>query len=155
MAISIQETNIAGIATQSSQSGAGSADKAIDGNHDSNVKHGSCSNTLTNLSPWWRLDLMRTYKINSVMITFPANGLKNAEIRIGNSLDHNGNINPRCAVISVATPGSTKTYVCNGMEGRYINIVVPGKRQQLILCEVEKLISHREEKRLSPVSMAV
>lgn len=43
----------------------------------------------------------------------------------------------RCAVISVAAPGSTKTYVCNGMEGRYINIVVPGKHQQLILCEVE------------------
>lgn len=29
------------------------------------------------------------------------------------------------------------TYNCKGMEGRYLNIVIPGKEEQLTLCEVE------------------
>ena len=33
--------------------------------------------------------------------------------------------------------GSTKTFVCNGMEGRYVNIVIPGNNKILTLCEVE------------------
>lgn len=44
----------------------------------------------------------------------------------------------RCAVISMSTPGSTKTYVCKGLEGRYINIVIPTERRKtLTLCEVK------------------
>lgn len=42
----------------------------------------------------------------------------------------------RCAVISDVAPGSTNTFVCHGMEGRYINIVAPGRRS-LTLCEVK------------------
>lgn len=34
-------------------------------------------------------------------------------------------------------PGSTITYVCNGMEGRYINIINIGKKEYLTLCEVK------------------
>lgn len=30
-----------------------------------------------------------------------------------------------------------KTYDCNGMEGRYINVVNPGVKQHLTLCELE------------------
>lgn len=43
----------------------------------------------------------------------------------------------RCAVISNAKPGSTHTFDCKGMEGRYVNIVIPGKKEFLSLCEVE------------------
>lgn len=38
--------------------------------------------------------------------------------------------------MSNVSPGSTNTYDCNGMEGRYINIVIPGQARYLSLCEV-------------------
>lgn len=43
----------------------------------------------------------------------------------------------RCAVISNSVAGLSRTYDCNGMEGRYINIVIPGKMTYLTLCEVK------------------
>lgn len=43
----------------------------------------------------------------------------------------------RCTVIESLPPGTTKTFSCNGMEGRFINIVIPGKKESLTLCEVE------------------
>lgn len=43
----------------------------------------------------------------------------------------------RCAVITDPVPGSTNNYDCKGMEGRYINIVIPGTSRVLTLCEVE------------------
>lgn len=43
----------------------------------------------------------------------------------------------RCAVITNPVPGSTNKYDCKGMEGRYINILIPGTPRILTLCEVE------------------
>lgn len=43
----------------------------------------------------------------------------------------------RCAIVSHPAPGSKNNYFCDGMEGRFINIVIPGKTQSLTLCEVE------------------
>lgn len=40
-------------------------------------------------------------------------------------------------MISNAEPGSTHAFNCEGMEGRYVNIVIPGKKEFLSLCEVE------------------
>lgn len=97
------EMNIAkgGIATGSSQYRIASSDKAIDGNSDTNWNRGSCSSTNTENVPWWRLDLLRPYKINRVTVTVREDWhyrqINGAEIRIGNFLDHNGNINPRYA----------------------------------------------------------
>ncbi|XP_075869106.1 uncharacterized protein LOC142879599 [Nelusetta ayraudi] len=139
----LSETNIAkgAIATQSSNFGTASPDKAIDGNHDSDWNHGSCSSTKNDMSPWWRLDLLKTYKISTLKVTIRKDiyhkRINGAEIRIGNSLEHNGNINPRCAIILNPAPGSTNTYDCKGMQGRYINILIPGKREYLTLCEIE------------------
>lgn len=95
------ENNIAsrGVATQSSQYSDASPDKAIDGNSDTNWNHGSCSTTQNYISPWWRLDLLDTYKIDTVTVTIREDShyskINGAEIHIGNSLDKNGNINPR------------------------------------------------------------
>lgn len=95
------ETNIAngGKATQSSQYGTGHPSKAIDGNHDTDIKHGSCSTTNYEFNPWWRLDLLKTHKIKTVTITIRGDSyykrIEGAEIHIGNSLDNNGNVNPR------------------------------------------------------------
>ena len=43
----------------------------------------------------------------------------------------------RCAVISSIPAGATYTFKCNGMEGRYVNILIPGKKKTLTLSEVE------------------
>ena len=44
----------------------------------------------------------------------------------------------RCAVIRHdIRGGTTKTFDCNGMIGRYVNIVIPRRREYLTLAEVE------------------
>ncbi|TDH11323.1 hypothetical protein EPR50_G00059780 [Perca flavescens] len=131
---------IQGKATQSSVHAGGIAYYAIDGNRASVWSQSSCSGTLRELNPWWRLDLGKTHRVFSVNITSyndPNWQLAGAEIRIGDSLDLNGNNNPRCAVISSTSPGFTETFQCNGMDGRYVNIVIPGRSVHLFLCEVE------------------
>nr|XP_055073795.1 fucolectin-4-like [Misgurnus anguillicaudatus] len=96
--------------------------------------------TVYQSDPWWRLDLQNKYDIGTVIITARpdrydlANG---AEIRIGNSLENNGNNNPICAVTSGFLSGQTLSYSCNGMEGRYVNLVRTGLVDYLSLCEVE------------------
>lgn len=95
------DINIAskGKATQSFQFRDFSPDKAIDGNRDSNVNHGSCSTTMACANPWWRLDLLKPYNIKTVTVTIRDdkyyNEINGAEIRIGNSLKDNGNVNAR------------------------------------------------------------
>lgn len=88
-----------GIATQSSQYLHESPNKAIDGNHDTIVKYGSCSTTLNEFSPWWRLDLLKAYAVKAVIVTIREDSyyrrIHGAEIRIGYSLKNNGNLNPR------------------------------------------------------------
>uniref|UniRef100_A0A8P4FWQ5 F5/8 type C domain-containing protein n=1 Tax=Dicentrarchus labrax TaxID=13489 RepID=A0A8P4FWQ5_DICLA len=137
------DTNIArfGKVTQSSLYGNAVPERAIDGNRASNWGQGSCTHTKQDKNPWWSLDLLKTYKINTVTITNRRDccfkRINGAEIRIGNSLNNNGNDNPRCTVISSISPGTSKTFTCNGMEGRYVSIVIPGRREYLTLCEVE------------------
>ncbi|XP_035862275.1 fucolectin-like [Sander lucioperca] len=129
-----------GKATQSSQHSTGTAYNAIDGNRASVWSQASCSHTVQELNPWWRLDLGKTHRVFSVTITNYKNlnlQLAGAEIRIGDALFDNGNSNPRCAVISRIFPGFTETFQCNGMDGRYVNIIIPGRSEYLCLCEVE------------------
>ncbi|XP_026226610.1 fucolectin-4-like [Anabas testudineus] len=129
-----------GKATQSSLHGIGIPYNAIDGNRASNWEQASCSHTNYDFSPWWRLDLRKTHKVFSVSLTnrdVVSERLNGPEIRIGDSLDNNGNNNPRCAVISSIPAGLTQSFQCNGMDGRYVNIVIPGRAEYLTLCEVE------------------
>ncbi|KAL2079107.1 hypothetical protein ACEWY4_024851 [Coilia grayii] len=114
---------------------------AIDGNRDAIFGHGSCTHTNNNLNSWWRVDLLQKYKVFSVIITNTKDNipqrLDGAEIRIGNSLENNGINNPRCAVISSIPAGFSQPFQCNGMEGRYVIVVIPGRAEYLTLCEVE------------------
>ncbi|XP_059195893.1 uncharacterized protein LOC131976757 [Centropristis striata] len=134
-------TNIArgGKVTQSSVGWNGVPERAIDGKHYTNYGQRSCSHTNHDQNPWWRLDLLKTYKINSVTVTNRKDcchdRIKGAEIRIGNSPD--GNDGSRCAVIASLGPGATKTFQCKGLVGRYVTIVIPGRKEYLTLCEVE------------------
>uniref|UniRef100_A0A3B5QEB1 Si:ch211-215k15.4 n=1 Tax=Xiphophorus maculatus TaxID=8083 RepID=A0A3B5QEB1_XIPMA len=86
----------------------------------------SCSHTIHEFNPWCVTSSVEAYL-----------RLQGAEIRIGDSLNNNGNNNPRCAAIGVISPGFTQNFQCNGMNGQYINIVIPGRTEYLILCEVE------------------
>ncbi len=43
----------------------------------------------------------------------------------------------RCAVISSIPARVSSTYTCNDMEGRYVNLFIPGDSKFLTLCEVE------------------
>ncbi|KAA0722791.1 Fucolectin-5 Precursor [Triplophysa tibetana] len=88
-----------GTATQSSIHLDMLAQYAIDG-----VRYGPdptaspyCSVTDYDIDPWWGLDLLDTYSIRTVIITTDGSSLdlaSGAEIRIGNSLENNGNNNP-------------------------------------------------------------
>ncbi|KAL7374933.1 hypothetical protein ABVT39_009345 [Epinephelus coioides] len=112
---------------------------AIDGSPSTNYWHGSCVSTRTQWEPWWRLDLHGPYDISTVVIIRRTDCcghyLNGAEIRIGNSLENNGNNNPRCAVITVSND-VTMTFNCSQMRGRYVNIFYPGERT-LQLCELK------------------
>ncbi|XP_025760580.1 uncharacterized protein LOC100706416 [Oreochromis niloticus] len=139
-------TNVAlkGEATQSSTLSVATASKAIDGRRNSFYSNGFCSHTAEDeTNPWWRVDLQRSFTITAVKVTNRgdccAERLDGAEIRIGNSLETNGNNNPRCASISHINAGKTYTYRCDGgsMEGRFVNVFLPGQKKTLTLCEVE------------------
>uniref|UniRef100_A0A3Q1GR85 Uncharacterized LOC110966165 n=1 Tax=Acanthochromis polyacanthus TaxID=80966 RepID=A0A3Q1GR85_9TELE len=133
-----------GEATQSSTLRGAAASKAIDGRRNSYYSDWFCSHTAEGeTDPWWRLDLRQTFVIVSIKVTNRgdccAERLDGAEIRVGNSLQNNGYDNPRCATISHIRAGKTSTYQCDGgsMEGRFVNVVIPGKSKTLTLCEVE------------------
>jgi hypothetical protein len=64
--------------------------------------------------------------------------LSNFEIRIGLSLDNNGNSNPTCGGNHSQSTVITKNITCpQPMIGRYVNIIIPLPAQILTLCEVE------------------
>lgn len=90
---------IQGKATQSSLHSIGVAYNAIDGSRANNWNQASCSHTNADFTPWWRLDMGKAHKVFSINITNQRDGvpqrINGAEIRIGNSLDNNGNNNPR------------------------------------------------------------
>ncbi|XP_059356893.1 fucolectin-5-like [Carassius carassius] len=137
------------MAVQSSTYGWGAANatfytwgaaKAIDGIRYAPGEASSCSVTSHQLNPWWRLDLLDSYSISSVTVTNRGDccldQTTGVEIRIGNSLENNGNNNPRCGVTSSVPVGSSVSFSCGGMEGRYVNMYIPNI-QHLTLCEVE------------------
>lgn len=131
---------VGGKASQSSLFEFGSAYNAIDGNTGSTWERGSCTHTSNDINPWWRLDLGATHKIFSVKVTnmdSTPERLNGAEIRIGDSLEDNGNANPRCAVISIIPAGGEAEFQCPGMDGRYVNIFIPDTEEFLSLCEVQ------------------
>ncbi|XP_056286728.1 fucolectin-1-like [Pseudoliparis swirei] len=98
----------------------------------------SCSHTGKTETTWWRLILPAMYRITSVSITnrndVPER-INNAMILIGNCPMNNGNNNPICAVIPSIPSGSTKTFNCGGMIGRFVNVYL--NSEYLTICELE------------------
>ncbi|XP_056286729.1 uncharacterized protein LOC130204209 [Pseudoliparis swirei] len=98
----------------------------------------SCSHTGTTKKSWWRLILPAMYRITSVSITNRIDvpeRINNAMILIGNCPMNNGNNNPICAVIPSIPSGSTRTFNCGGMIGRFVNVYL--NSEYLTICELE------------------
>ncbi|KAF7644137.1 hypothetical protein LDENG_00227020, partial [Lucifuga dentata] len=115
---------------------------AIDGNRESRYWAGSCSSTIEQRNPWWRVDLLHTYVVTSISITNRGDccpeRINGAQIHVGNSLDDNNATNPLVGVISELMEGKTFTVTFNNLvEGRYVTVVLPGPNKTLTLCEVE------------------
>ncbi|XP_073501180.1 uncharacterized protein [Phyllobates terribilis] len=120
-------------ATQSSTDGE-VASKAIDGDLE------KCSKTSPEDHPWWTLDLGLDHKVFSIAVTSGGNSsaehLLGAEIHVGFSAT-GWKKNPICGTISSIQPEETFSFNCNGLEGRYVTIVIPRKASTLSLCEVQ------------------
>lgn len=66
--------------------------------------------------------------------------LRDFEVRVGNSLENEGNNNALCSSLQTVHPGQIKTVVCqNGTFGRFVNIRIPREDSTLGLCEVAVL----------------
>ncbi|XP_064410083.1 fucolectin-like [Latimeria chalumnae] len=117
----------------------GNAMNGNDGNNNSDYFLGSCTHTLFENNPWWRVDLLDVYRISRIVITNRGDccsqHLNGAEIRIGNSLTNNGNQNPKCGTITSVK--QRMEFQCNSMTGHYVNVYLPGNNKPLYLCEVE------------------
>ncbi|XP_053323904.1 uncharacterized protein LOC128497768 [Spea bombifrons] len=123
--------------TYNSNGTPGEASLAIDGNNETNYFIHACAHTKGDHGPWWRLDLQKSFKIDAVVIVNRMdccpNRLLGAQIRIGNSDSNN---NPICSTITDVSQ-ATIAVCCNGMEGRYITVVIPDRTEYLSFCEVE------------------
>ncbi|XP_067217486.1 uncharacterized protein [Chanodichthys erythropterus] len=117
------------------------AKNAIDGNKNSIFNLGSCSATNWDKDPWWRVDLLEVYEVTRVSITNRGDGfverINGAQIRIGNSLENNGNNNELAATVASIPLGETRTFAFKPIKGRFVNIFIPGRNEHLTLCEVE------------------
>ncbi|XP_049328359.1 fucolectin-like [Astyanax mexicanus] len=137
-----EDLALRGNATQSSSSDFPQFHAALanDGITNTNIYALSCSTTDRENQPWWRVDLLDVFNIGKVIVTNRGDccpeRLNGTEIRIGNSLQNNGNNNPRCAVINSTVPAVSYNFTCN-MTGRYVNLVIPADGAVLTLCEVE------------------
>lgn len=59
------------------------------------------------------------------------------EVRVGNSLDNEGNDNPKCSPVYTVLPQQLGGIACkNGTVGRYLNIRINRNDAKLSLCEV-------------------
>uniref|UniRef100_A0A6I8SHZ6 Fucolectin tachylectin-4 pentraxin-1 domain-containing protein n=1 Tax=Xenopus tropicalis TaxID=8364 RepID=A0A6I8SHZ6_XENTR len=114
-----------------------SAETAIDGIIETDISIHPCTHTFEDNPAWWRLDLKKVYKVDSVVIVNRrdccSERLIGAQIRVGDSADNN---NPVCGTIFDVSK-ATITILCNGLEGRYVSVVIPGREEYLTLCEVE------------------
>uniref|UniRef100_A0A673GWR6 Fucolectin tachylectin-4 pentraxin-1 domain-containing protein n=1 Tax=Sinocyclocheilus rhinocerous TaxID=307959 RepID=A0A673GWR6_9TELE len=118
----------------------GAAQNAVDGNRQSSYALGSCSVTNGDMNPWWRVDLLDVYRVTRVSITNRGDccekRIEGIQIRIGNSLENNGN-NNEAAIVGPIPLGNTKIFEFKHVKGRYVNLIVPGRNEYLTLCEVE------------------
>uniref|UniRef100_T1JC55 Sushi, von Willebrand factor type A, EGF and pentraxin domain-containing protein 1 n=1 Tax=Strigamia maritima TaxID=126957 RepID=T1JC55_STRMM len=126
---------------QSTSVRGGDASHANDGDMTTLHDNKYCTETRKEISPWWRVDLLRPYEVKIVrVLARKCCGnvkLQDMEIRIGNSTSVQKN--RLCGwQPGVMEPGSTKDFQCARPEkGRYVFIQLVGVEGALSLCEVQ------------------
>ncbi|XP_078603161.1 fucolectin-like [Branchiostoma floridae x Branchiostoma japonicum] len=131
-------------AFQTSSHRGGAASRAVDGNTATNWLDDSCTHTRDSGedNPTWWVDLGQSYGIDRLVIfnrqDCCAERLNPFNIHIGDS--DQVSMNPKCGGdhhIDVNQPSISVS--CQGMEGRYVGIRLPGNSRKLTLCEVQVL----------------
>ena len=127
-------------ASSSSTNNGGRPENAVDGKTSSVHEGKKCTETKSEKSPWWTVDLLEAAKIQFVRLTTRCCDdlpIKNAEIRVGNSTTPTSN--PLCYWISKELDeGVTETFECvEPLVGKYVSILRSGVEDVLSLCEVE------------------
>ncbi|XP_019630610.1 PREDICTED: uncharacterized protein LOC109474706 isoform X3 [Branchiostoma belcheri] len=126
-------------ATQSSTDFKGAPGRAVDGNRNAIYAKKSCSHTAMERDPWWRVDLGSSQCIDRVVVVkrqrIGGHWLDGFQVYVGD----NPNVveNPTCGGKQSVAGKDVITVDCGGLTGRYVGIALPGKKQYLILCEVE------------------
>ena len=81
------EENLAYLKYTNQSSAFSDASYAVDGNSNTNFHDGSCTHTLTEKQPWWRVDLGNVELVNEVYVVNRGdccgNRLNPFEIRVG------------------------------------------------------------------------
>ncbi|XP_078589276.1 uncharacterized protein LOC144869684 [Branchiostoma floridae x Branchiostoma japonicum] len=128
-------------ASQTSTGGGGAvASRAVDDNTDTNFAGGSCTHTLTEPNPTWRVDLGQSYVVDRVVIfnRYDCCGdrLNPFNIHIGDSPE--ATANPKCGGDHrIHQNAQFITVQCQRMEGRYVFLRLPGSSRVMSLCEVQ------------------
>merc|ERR1711981_791172 len=115
------------------------SDNGVDGIDNGYPAAGSCTQTLPDKKPWWRVDLESSREISSVKIVGRSDccneALEEFVIQIGDT-DGPG-INGECEPVSNLGIGNTREVACNGVKGRYVYIQsLHQDAVVLSLCEV-------------------
>eukprot|EP00058_Branchiostoma_floridae_P006584 XP_002592072.1 hypothetical protein BRAFLDRAFT_104759 [Branchiostoma floridae] len=138
-------------AFQTSTYGGAVASLAVDGNTDTNFIAGSCSRTAGHLetqatsNPTWWVDLGQSYVVDRVVIFNRGEECCTAllnpfNIYIGDS--DQVSTNPKCGGDHYIDVNQQSISVsCQGMQGRYVGVGLPGPNRILSLCEVQILRS--------------
>jgi len=125
------------------------ANLATDGYRYSSMMDGSCSITLPEHEPWWRVSLDFSYKVRAVLFWLKTdspimNGdtLVNATVRIGDSIDNNGKTNAVCGTVSDGFDSTLSTTTCSNRDGTVSgcttgNHTVPLCPVQEVVCDPE------------------
>jgi cysteine-rich repeat protein len=128
---------------QDPESNSGPARRANDGDISPIFSKGSCMHTNQEDSPWWRVDLSKEYRIDSVQIT--ARGdccpemYNNLEVHVGRDIEmDNGNGNQLCGSRFAIPQNRQITIKCtDGTVGRFVNILKDAEQSELAICEVQ------------------
>ncbi|KAM4651381.1 uncharacterized protein O3C94_013875 [Discoglossus pictus] len=119
----------------------GESKNAIDGSLSSNYLFIECAGTGEQDDPWWMVNLQSRHKIFTVAVTNRgdccSHSIAGAQIRIGNSPEQGGTQNPICGIIESMDNGETLAFECNGMEGQYVTVFIPGHQKSVTICEVQ------------------
>ncbi|CAH1272632.1 TNR [Branchiostoma lanceolatum] len=138
-------------ARQTSDSSRGVASRAVDGNTNTDFgSGGSCTHTAKQATPSWWVDLGQSYMVRRVVIfnrmDCCGDRLNPFNIHIGDSAQVSEN--PKCGGDhQIDVSQSSISVSCQGMQGRYVGVRLPGSSRVLSLCEVQVFSSTYDDRR--------